>query len=389
MSKFRFLTAGESHGKGLIATIEGIPAGVQVTEAMIREQLARRQRGYGRGKRQQIETDFAEIMTGVRYGKTMGTPIALLIENADRKNANWDHRMSIEDVDNQEPPMTTPRPGHADLVGTQKFNFSDIRPVLERASARETTARVAVGAVAKSFLSEIGIEFKSRVISIVSIVDENNNIDWGFVENSEVHVSSKKAEKAMIAEIDNAKELHDTLGGVFEVRAQGVPIGLGSYAQWNTRLDSLIAQAMLSINAVKGVEIGDAWHAARSLGSSVQDIILPKNKWKDTTWNRETNYAGGIEGGISNGQDIVVRSAIKPISTVTQKLPTADLSSGKSATSFYERSDVCVVPSAAVIGEAMLALVLAQESLLKFGGDSIEEFIRNYQGYVDSLGIKK
>ncbi len=389
MSKFRFLTAGESHGKGLIATIEGIPAGVQVTEAMIREQLARRQRGYGRGKRQQIETDFAEIMTGVRYGKTMGTPIALLIENADRKNANWDHRMSIEDVDNQEPPMTTPRPGHADLVGTQKFNFSDIRPVLERASARETTARVAVGAVAKSFLSEIGIEFKSRVISIGSIVDENNNIDWGFVENSEVHVSSKKAEKAMIAEIDNAKELHDTLGGVFEVRAQGVPIGLGSYAQWNTRLDSLIAQAMLSINAVKGVEIGDAWHAARSLGSSVQDIILPKNKWKDTTWNRETNYAGGIEGGISNGQDIVVRSAIKPISTVTQKLPTADLSSGKSATSFYERSDVCVVPSAAVIGEAMLALVLAQESLLKFGGDSIEEFIRNYQGYVDSLGIKK
>tara|TARA_Y100001970_G_scaffold263531_1_gene349097 strand:+ start:19098 stop:20267 length:1170 start_codon:yes stop_codon:yes gene_type:complete len=389
MSKFRFLTAGESHGKGLIATIEGIPAGVQVTEAMIREQLARRQRGYGRGKRQQIETDFAEIMTGVRYGKTMGTPIALLIENADRKNANWDHRMSIEDVDNQEPPMTTPRPGHADLVGTQKFNFSDIRPVLERASARETTARVAVGAVAKSFLSEIGIEFKSRVISIGSIVDENNNIDWGFVENSAVHVSSKKAEKAMIAEIDNAKELHDTLGGVFEVRAQGVPIGLGSYAQWNTRLDSLIAQAMLSINAVKGVEIGDAWHAARSLGSSVQDIILPKNKWKDTTWNRETNYAGGIEGGISNGQDIVVRSAIKPISTVTQKLPTADLSSGKSATSFYERSDVCVVPSAAVIGEAMLALVLAQESLLKFGGDSIEEFIRNYQGYVDSLGIKK
>ena len=328
-------------------------------------------------------------MTGVRYGKTMGTPIALLIENADRKNANWDHRMSIEDVDNQEPPMTTPRPGHADLVGTQKFNFSDIRPVLERASARETTARVAVGAVAKSFLSEIGIEFKSRVISIGSIVDENNNIDWGFVENSAVHVSSKKAEKAMIAEIDNAKELHDTLGGVFEVRAQGVPIGLGSYAQWNTRLDSLIAQAMLSINAVKGVEIGDAWHAARSLGSSVQDIILPKNKWKDTTWNRETNYAGGIEGGISNGQDIVVRSAIKPISTVTQKLPTADLSSGKSATSFYERSDVCVVPSAAVIGEAMLALVLAQESLLKFGGDSIEEFIRNYQGYVDSLGIKK
>ena len=389
MNKFRFLTAGESHGKGLIATIEGIPSGVQVTEAMIREQLARRQRGYGRGKRQQIETDYAEIMTGVRYGKTMGTPIALLIENADRKNANWDHRMSIEDVDDPEPAMTTPRPGHADLVGTQKFNFTDIRPVLERASARETTARVAVGAVAKSFLSEIGIQFRSRVISIGSVADENNDIDWDFVENSEVHVSSKEAEIAMIKEIDNAKELHDTLGGVFEVRAQGVPIGLGSYAQWNTRLDSLIAQAMLSINAVKGIEIGDAWHAARSLGSSVQDIILPKNKWKDSTWNRETNYAGGIEGGISNGQDVVVRSAIKPISTVTQKLPTADLSTGKSATSFYERSDICVVPSAAVIGEAMLALILAQEALLKFGGDSIEEFIRNYKGYVDSLGIKK
>tara|TARA_Y100001970_G_scaffold294145_1_gene447503 strand:+ start:3206 stop:4375 length:1170 start_codon:yes stop_codon:yes gene_type:complete len=389
MNKFRFLTAGESHGKGLIATIEGIPAGVQVTESMIRDQLARRQRGYGRGKRQQIETDYAEIMTGVRYGKTMGTPIALLIENADRKNANWDHRMSIEDVDDQEPAMTTPRPGHADLVGTQKFNFTDIRPVLERASARETTARVAVGAVAKSFLSEIGIQFRSRVISIGSVADENNEIDWDFVENSEVHVSSKEAEGAMIKEIDKAKELHDTLGGIFEVRAQGVPIGLGSYAQWNTRLDSLIAQAMLSINAVKGVEIGDAWHAAKSLGSSVQDIILPKNKWKDSTWNRETNYAGGIEGGISNGQDIVVRSAIKPISTVTQKLPTADLSTGKSATSFYERSDICVVPSAAVIGEAMLALVLAQEALLKFGGDSIEEFIRNYKGYVDSLGIKK
>ena len=297
--------------------------------------------------------------------------------------------MSIEDVDDHEPAMTTPRPGHADLVGTQKFNFTDIRPVLERASARETTARVAVGAVAKSFLSEIGIQFRSRVISIGSVTDENNNIDWDFVENSEVHVSSQEAETAMIKEIDNAKELHDTLGGVFEVRAQGVPIGLGSYAQWNTRLDSLIAQAMLSINAVKGIEIGDAWHAARSLGSSVQDIILPKNKWKDSTWNRETNYAGGIEGGISNGQDVVVRSAIKPISTVTQKLPTADLSTGKSATSFYERSDICVVPSAAVIGEAMLALVLAQEALLKFGGDSIEEFIRNYKGYVDSLGIKK
>ena len=389
MSKFRFLTAGESHGKGLIATIEGIPAGVQITESMIREQLARRQRGYGRGQRQQIETDYAEIMTGVRYGKSMGTPIALLIENADRKNANWDHRMSIEDVDKQESPMTTPRPGHADLVGTQKFNLSDIRPVLERASARETTARVAVGAVAKSFLNEIGIKFRSRVISIGSVTDENRDIDWEYVENSEVHVSTKEAEASMILEIDNAKEAHDTLGGVFEVVAQGVPIGLGSYAQWNTRLDSLIAQAMLSINAVKGIEIGDAWHAARSLGSSVQDLILPKNKWNDKTWNRETNYAGGIEGGISNGQDIIVRSAIKPISTVTQKLPTADLSTGKAATSFYERSDICVVPSAAVIGESMLALVLAQEALLKFGGDSIEEFIRNYKGYVDSLGIKK
>ena len=389
MSKLRFLTAGESHGKGLIATIEGLPAGVPITESYIKEQLARRQRGYGRGKRQEIETDFAEIMSGVRYGKSIGSPISLWIKNADRENANWNHRMAIDSVEEPEPVMTTPRPGHADLVGTQKFNFNDIRPVLERASARETTARVAAGAIAKSLLELLNIKFVSRVISIGDIMDDSTKIIWEDIDKSPVHVNSKKIEKLMIAEIDKAKELHDTLGGIFEVRAIGSPIGLGSYSQWDTRLDGLIAQAMLSINAVKGVEIGDAWLAASSKGSEVQDIIKPKAKWNKMPWSRETNHAGGIEGGISNGQDIVVRAAIKPISTVTQKLPTADLASGKEATSFYERSDTCVVPSAAVIGEAMLALVLAQEALLKFGGDSAEEFIRNYDGYCASKGIKK
>jgi chorismate synthase len=389
MNKFRFLTSGESHGKGLITIIEGLPAGLPITELQIREQLARRQQGYGRGKRQQIETDFAEIMSGVRYGKSIGSPVSLLIKNADRDNANWNHRMSIEEVDVPELPMTTPRPGHADLIGTQKFNLNDIRPILERASARETTARVAVGAVAKLLLAEIGVTFVSRVLTIGTVTDDSSKINWGNVESSPVHVNSSEIEKKMIAAIDDAKDKHDTLGGIFEVRALDSPIGLGSYSQWDTRMDGLIAQAMLSINAVKGVEIGDAWKSASSLGSTVQDIILPKSQWKKRLWERVTNFAGGIEGGMTNGQDIVVRAAIKPISTVTQKLPTADISSGEASSSFYERSDTCVVPAAAIIGEAMLAIVMAQEALLKFGGDHVDEFTRNFNNYTDSLGIKK
>ena len=390
MTRFRFFTAGESHGKGLTAVVEGMPGGLPLSGEQIRADLVRRQGGYGRGKRQQIEQDAAEITSGVRHGKTIGSPIALWIVNRDWENANWQVRMAVEPVDEEVERVTLLRPGHADLPGTQKYQYDDVRPILERSSARETAARVAVGAIARALLAEIGIAIHSHSVAIGTVCAEAPpRIDWEAVDRSPVRVADAAAEPRMIAEIDAAKEALDTVGGVFEVRASGAPIGLGSHVQWDRRLDGHIAQAFMSINAVKGVEIGDAWDNARTRGSQVQDAILPRDAWEQRQWERASNRAGGLEGGMTNGEEIVVRAALKPISTVPQRLPTADLLSGEEATSFYERSDACVVPAAGVIGEAMLAIVLAQAALEKFGGDHVDEFRRNCDAYLATVGPRE
>ena len=390
MSALRFLTAGESHGRGLTAIIEGVPAGLPLSEEQIARDLARRQQGYGRGKRQQIERDRAEITAGVRHGRSIGSPIALWNGNADHANANWRVRMAVGEVDERVDEVTLLRPGHADLAGTQKYGLDDVRPVLERASARETAARVAVGAVARALLHELGVVVRSRVRAIGPVAWEGpEEVDWGAVERSPVRVADPAVEAEMIAAIDEAKSQHDTLGGVFEVRAEGLPFGLGSHVQWDRRLDGRVAQAFLSINAVKGVELGDAWEVAALPGSEAQDVILPSERWAGRAWRRASNRAGGLEGGMTNGEDLVVRAAIKPISTVPRRMPTADLHSGAEATSFYERSDACVVPAAAVIGEAMLAIVLAGAALEKFGGDHVEELRRNHAAFRESVGPRR
>jgi chorismate synthase len=352
--------------------------------------MVRRQRGYGRGKRQQIEKDRAQITSGVRHGESIGSPIALWIENADHQNANWPVRMAVEEVAEEVERVTLLRPGHADLAGTQKYGYDDVRPILERSSARETAARVAVGAIARALLAEIGVEIRSRTVSIGEVrANDAEPVDWEAVEASPVRVADGETEARMIAAIDVAREDLDTLGGVFEVRASGVPIGLGSHVQWDRRLDGDIARAFMSINAVKGVEIGDAFTGAAQPGSQVQDVILPAAEWSAGPWDRATNHAGGLEGGMSNGQEIVVRAALKPLSTVPRRMPTADLLSGEEATSFYERSDACVVPAGGIIGEAMLAIVLAAAALEKFGGDHIDELRRNCRAYTDTVGPRE
>jgi len=387
VTEFRWFTAGESHGKGLTMLVEGVPGGLEMSQDIIRADLARRQGGYGRGKRQQIETDVAEITAGVRHGKTMGSPIALWIQNADHDNANWRVRMAVEAVDQEVDPVTLLRPGHADLAGTQKYQYDDVRPILERSSARETASRVAVGAIARALLAEIGVTVHSHTLSVGTVrATVPSVIDWASVDRSPMRCADPAIEAAMIAEVDAAREAQDTVGGVFEVRASGVPIGLGSHVHWDRKLDGRIAQAFMSINAVKGVEIGDAFEGSTLRGSLVQDQILPRGEWTARPWQRASNRAGGLEGGMTNGEDVVVRAAIKPISTVPQRLPTADLHTGEAATSFYERSDTCVVPAAGVIGEAMLAIVLAGAALEKFGGDHIDEFRRNCEAFLATVG---
>ena len=387
MVKFRWLTAGESHGKGLSAIIEGVPAGLEISEELIASDLLRRQGGYGRGKRQQIEQDRAEIISGVRHGKSIGSPIALTMINKDHQNANWQTRMSIEPVDDEVEKTTLLRPGHADLVGTQKYGFDDVRPILERSSARETAARVAVGAVARTLLRVLGIEIRSHTLSIGNISAKTGaSINWSIVEKSPVRVADKSSEQAMIQEIDAARTDLDTLGGVFEVRASGLPMGLGSHVHWDLKLDGLIAQAVMSINAVKAVEIGEGIDNSFGKGSEVMDVILPESAWELRKWERMSNRAGGLEAGITNGQDLIVRGFLKPISTVPKKMPTADLISGRETESFYERSDVCVVPAGGVVGEAMVAIVLANSVLEKFGGDSIKELTQNFENFQKTVG---
>ncbi len=384
MGQFRFLTAGESHGKGLVAIIEGMIAGLPIDEDYIAQDLKRRQAGYGRSTRMKIEQDKAEIISGVRHGLTIGSPISLLILN--RVWEGWQEIMSVVSVDKEIEPLTSPRPGHADLAGVLKYGIADIRPILERASARETAARVAVGAVARKFLEEFGITIHSHTISIGKHrIKQPKMIDWQRVERSPVRCADARAEKAMTAAIDEAKNEGDTVGGIFEVIADGVPVGLGSHVQWDLRLDGQISQAIMSIQAVKGVEIGAGFSAADTKGSKVQDIIETSPKGATMPWQRATNSAGGTEGGISNRQPIVVRAAVKPIATLGKPLQSVDLRTGKKTEAHYERSDVCVVPAAGVIGEAMLAIVLTSAMLTKFGGDHLKETLTNYKNYISSV----
>jgi len=382
---FRFLTAGESHGKGLVAVVEGVPAGLAVDEDYIARDLARRQTGYGRGARMVIEQDRAEILSGVRHGFTMGSPISFLIPNRDWQN--WKQIVGVSPVEEEIEPVTRLRPGHADLAGAVKYHQDDIRPILERASARETASRVGVGAIARKLLGEFGIEIHSHTVCIGGRwAREMALVDWVRVEASPVRCADAKAERAMLATINGARDAGDSVGGVFEAVADGVPIGLGSHVHWDRRLDGRIAQAIMSINAVKGVEIGAGFAAAGLPGSEVHDIIEPDVR---RHWHHATNRAGGIEGGMSNGEPIVVRAAVKPIPTLSRPLPSVDLRTGEKVEAHVERSDVCVVPAAGVIGEAMLAIVLADAILEKFGGDHIAETLRNYRAYLDAMGPKR
>ncbi len=383
---FRFETAGESHGECLVATLAGLPAGIPISIDAINRELWRRQQGFGRGGRMKIETDTAEIVAGVRHGQTIGSPIGIVIRNADWKN--WTETMSVAPVpsgDEKPKPVTRPRPGHADLAGVIKYNLPDARYILERASARETTARVAVGAFAKAFLQTCGIEVLSHVVAVgrhrmeraatwaeIEALSRKDEVLLGCVDVGD--------ERAMKAIVDEAYRTGDTIGGIFEVVAHGVPPGLGSHITWDSRLDGKLAQAIVSMQAVKGVEIGSAEDGAMNFGSKVQDTIHYDKD--DRRFFRGDNRAGGIEGGMSNGQEIRVRGFLKPISTLRRPLESVDLLTRDPALAAYERSDVCVVPAAGVIGEAMVAIVLAGAFLEKFGGDSLGETRRNFDAYL-------
>ena len=385
----RFETAGESHGQCLVATLTGLPAGVPVKLEAVNRELWRRQQGYGRGGRMRIEADEAEIVAGVRHSLTIGAPIALLVRNKDWQN--WTGALPVEDSEgaqDKKKPVTRPRPGHADLAGALKYNFHDARYILERASARETAARVAAGAIAKAFLSEFGIEVLSHVVAVGAaklgrMVAWEELVELSGREEVLLGCVDASAEQSMKAVVDEAYRTGDTVGGVFEVVAHNVPPGLGSHISWDARLDGRLAQALVSIQAVKGVEIGRAVESSASFGSAVQDTIQYNRE--ERRFTRGSNRAGGLEGGITNGEDIVVRGFLKPISTLRRPLESADLVTRESSLAAYERSDVCVVPAAGVVGEAMVALVLAQAMLEKFGGDSLGETRRNFDGYIEQL----
>ena len=384
MSKIRFLTSGESHGQGLSIIIEGIPAGLSLSEDYIQKDLARRQKGYGRGGRMKIEKDRALIKSGVRHGVTLGSPIGLWIQNRDWEN--WQDVMAVEAVNGQVKKVTRLRPGHADMPGILKYKQDDVRNILERASARETAARVAVGAVCRALLSELSIEIHSNTLSIAGHGVKNPMPEeWGVVEESVVRCHEPDVEQRMIGAIDAAKESGDTVGGVFQVVASGAPIGLGSHVHWDRKLDANLAQAMMSINAVKGVEIGLGFEQAQMVGSLVHDVIEPFDGSRERRWKRVSNRAGGIEGGMSNGEDIVVRVAIKPISTLAKPLPSVDLVTGEKIQAHYERSDVCQAPPGGIVGEAMMAIVLADAVMDKFGGDHVEETVRNCKAYLKTV----
>ena len=374
----RVLTAGESHGPRLVAMLDGVPAGVPIDVAAIDRDLRRRQLGYGRGARQKIERDQVRIVGGVRQGRTTGGPLALEIDNRDAPN--WERVMSVEPVVDPPPPVTRLRPGHADLAGALKFGHGDVRDVIERSSARETAARVAAGAVAKQILALVGTRVQSEVAAIGPIASEPT-WDEATVEASEVRCGNADRAAEMIAAIGAARDAGDTLGGIVALRATGVVPGLGSYAEWDRRLDGRIAQALCSIQAAKGFEFGDAFAQARERGSAVHDPI----ELRDGRFARTRNRAGGLEGGVTNGADIACRVAFKPISTLMKPLPSVDLASGEPAPAHVERSDVCVIPAAGVVAEAMLALVLADALLEKFGDDDADSLVAAVERYRERL----
>jgi chorismate synthase len=385
----RWVTAGESHGQALITWISGLPAGVPVDLAFVNRELHRRQLGFGRGGRQKIEKDTADFLAGVRHGATIGAPIAIRIENRDWKN--WEQALPVEDSEDFKDArrnLTAPRPGHADLAGALKFNFHDARYILERASARETAARVAAGSLAKLLLRQFGIEVLSHTIAVGHARLERP-ATWKEIQavcenlESPLRCVDAAAEELMKAEVDKVLRAGDSVGGIFEVIAHGVPVGLGTHVQWDEKLDARLARAVMSIQAVKAVEIGSGVANATSYGSEVQDEIGYDAARKAFT--RASNRAGGLEGGITNGQDVVVRGYLKPISTLRRSLQTADLVSKESLRAAYERSDYCVVPAAGVAGETMVALELAVALLEKFGGDSLEETRRNFEAYLRQL----
>lgn len=385
----RYFTAGESHGQALVGIIEGIPAGLPLTAEYINHHLWRRQQGYGRGGRMRIETDTVEILSGVRFGKTLGSPIALMVRNKDWQN--WTEKMAVEGTGKGIEKITVPRPGHADYVGSVKYGFDDIRNVIDRASARETAMRVACCSVARRLLEELGIHIGSHVLSIGRV--ETKSIDalntmirtlvqkenaWSIgaaADRSEVRMLEKGTETRAIAAIKACKKKGDTLGGIFEVIVSGVPVGLGSYVHFDRKLDGRLAQAVMSIHAVKGVEIGDGFENARRFGSEAHDEFISSAKKAV----RPSNRAGGLEGGVSNGENIIIRGAMKPIATLANPLRSVDIKSGRDVTSRYERSDVCAVPACAVIGEAVIAPELANAVLEKFGGDSLKEIKKHYK----------
>ena len=385
----RFCTAGESHGQALLAFVSGLPAGLAVDVEFINRELQRRQLGYGRGGRQKIEKDRADIFAGVRHGRTIGAPVALRIENLDW--ANWQKILPVEATSAPEAEsrkLVAPRPGHADLAGSQKFNFHDARYVLERASARETAARVAAGAIAKQLLKQFGTEIASHTIQVGRARLERS-ATWHEIQavsedlESPLRCVDAQTQEKMKAEVDVALKAGDTVGGVFEIVAHNVPVGLGSHAQWDEKLDGRLAQALMSVQAVKAVEIGSGVLAAGSYGSEVQDqISYDKAAGR---FRRGSNRAGGLEGGITNGEDVVIRGYLKPISTLRKPLGTVDMVTKEPVQAAYERSDWCVVPAGSVAGEAMVALVLADAFLQKFGGDSLAELRRNFESYAQQI----
>ena len=374
LKRINFLTAGESHGKGLLGIIDGIPSNLILEKEYIDKELKRRQMGYGRGGRMKIESDAVEIWSGVRHGKTIASPIGLIVKNKDWEN--WKSKMSIKIPHKAPKKVTLPRPGHADLAGVEKYGFDDIRNVLERSSARETAMRVALASVCRKLLKDLGIEIASRVIQIHDIKDESqidvniNNIEINKrADESPVRCLNKSAEKDMVKVIDNAKARGDSVGGVFEIIATGLPHGLGSYIQWDRKLQAKISSLLMSVNAFKAIEIGSGFLSGEKFGSEIHDEI----EWNSIRYTRPTNNAGGIEGGMSNSMPIILRVAMKPIPTLTKSLKSVDIITKKAKDAHKERTDSCAVPAASIIGESMLCFVLADTLLEKFGGDSMEQ----------------
>ncbi|SEQ79365.1 chorismate synthase [Streptomyces radiopugnans] len=394
MSRLRWLTAGESHGPALVATLEGLPYGVPITTEMVADELARRRLGYGRGARMKFERDEVTFLGGVRHGLTLGSPVAVMIGNTEWPK--WEKVMAADPVDPAElaelarnAPLTRPRPGHADLAGMQKYGVGDARPILERASARETAARVALGAVARSYLKETaGIEIVSHVVALGGAEAPAGTLpepgDVARLDADPVRCLDPEASRAMVEVIDAAHKDGDTLGGVVEVVAHGVPVGLGSHVHWDRRLDARLAGALMGIQAIKGVEVGDGFELARVPGSEAHDEIVPG----EDGVRRASGRSGGTEGGLSTGEVLRVRAAMKPIATVPRALATVDVTTGEATRAHHQRSDVCAVPAAGIVAEAMVALVLADAVAEKFGGDSVTETRRNVTGFLDNLEIR-